>query len=255
MGVKDHIMPSDSSGTAKLRDDYAKLAAGEDIGIPDLTDGGRCTGCGKCCGATLAMHPGEIAAIRDYIAAHGIRPEMHEARYVRQIGIPEGESFLMADMACPFLCDAPGEDRCLIRPVRPAACKAYLCRDVARGRNAELYRRMSAYVTPEQAAEMRGRPEINLRQEFFPDVFEPEPGDLCFVSGRDKALFAEHGAKPCVVLSAEARGGARIARAAVLSGPGMRPEAVLETDIRNIDKLTRRDAGWKMSDLDGKGDG
>lgn len=62
----------------------------------------RCDeGCGECCGPAPASKA-ELAAVRHYIAAHGIKP------------IEQG-------LTCPFY----QSGRCAVYPVRPRICQAF----------------------------------------------------------------------------------------------------------------------------------
>ena len=63
----------------------------------------NCTNCGKCCGIVPASKT-EIDTIRDYIAAHEIKPIKHKELYI-----------------CPFRDDVA--KKCLIYPFRPTVCR------------------------------------------------------------------------------------------------------------------------------------
>lgn len=72
--------------------------------------------CGECCGRFLPVTAAEVAVLRAYTAAHGIRLR------------PEAPGTL--DLTCPLLT----EDRmCAAYDVRPAICRVYDCAEHARG--------------------------------------------------------------------------------------------------------------------------
>ena len=62
-------------------------------GVYNMTDNGKCTGCGNCCGNILPMTDKEIEAIRRYIKKHNIKECKHTIPFAKPI----------LDMACPFL--------------------------------------------------------------------------------------------------------------------------------------------------------
>lgn len=80
------------------------------IGLYDLTDNGKCTGCGTCCSCILPMSRKEISKIRGYIKRHGIK--IHTT---------------LDDLECPFMDKEKKTKRCKIYPVRPGICRAFKC--------------------------------------------------------------------------------------------------------------------------------
>lgn len=62
-------------------------------GVYDMTDNGKCTGCGNCCSNLLPMTDKEIEIIFQYIKKYNIKECKH--------GIPLANPIL--DMTCPFL--------------------------------------------------------------------------------------------------------------------------------------------------------
>lgn len=62
-------------------------------GVYDLTENGKCTQCGECCGNCLPMTKKEISIIKDYIKVHKVAEQLHT------VGLRE-PAF---DMTCPFL--------------------------------------------------------------------------------------------------------------------------------------------------------
>ena len=92
-------------------------------------------GCGECCGRFLPVTAAEVAVLRAYVAAHGIRLR------------PEAPGTL--DLTCPLL---TADRMCAAYPVRPAICRVYDCAEHARG----------VVRVPPGAASMRVR---DLREE------------------------------------------------------------------------------------------
>lgn len=88
-----------------------------DRGVYDMTDNGKCTGCGGCCSNILPMTEKEIEVIRRYIKKHDIKECRH--------GIPLENSIL--DMTCPFLNTDKKTGKCTIYSVRPAICRCFIC--------------------------------------------------------------------------------------------------------------------------------
>lgn len=87
-------------------------------GTYDLTDNGKCTGCGSCCSNFLPMTENEVSAIRRYIKKHNLKERKHF--------IPSATPTV--DMTCPFLDDNKSCDKCLIYDVRPRVCRDFICR-------------------------------------------------------------------------------------------------------------------------------
>lgn len=86
-------------------------------GVYDMTDKGKCTGCGNCCSAILPMTEKEIEIIRKYIKKHHIKECKH--------GIPLVQPIL--DMTCPFLDTNKKTEKCKIYSVRPVICRCFIC--------------------------------------------------------------------------------------------------------------------------------
>lgn len=80
------------------------------IGLYDLTDNGKCTGCGACCSSILPMSRKEISKIRGYIKKHNVEV-----------------SAVIDDIDCPFMDRGKKTERCKIYPVRPRICREYKC--------------------------------------------------------------------------------------------------------------------------------
>lgn len=88
-----------------------------DNGVYDMTDKGKCTGCGNCCSNILPMADKEIEVIRRYIKKYNIK----ECRHT----IPLAEPVI--DMTCPFLSAGKKTEKCTIYSVRPAICRCFIC--------------------------------------------------------------------------------------------------------------------------------
>ena len=86
-------------------------------GVYNLTDNGKCTGCGSCCSNLLTMTEKEIRTIKQYIKPHGITQQMH--------CIPLAQPIL--DLTCPFLNNGKKTEKCTIYEVRPAICRYFIC--------------------------------------------------------------------------------------------------------------------------------
>lgn len=80
------------------------------LGEYDLTNNGKCTGCGACCSSILPMSKKEISKIRGYIKRHNIKV-----------------SATIGDIDCPFMDREKKTERCKIYPVRPGICRAFKC--------------------------------------------------------------------------------------------------------------------------------
>ena len=87
-------------------------------GTYDLTDNGKCTGCGSCCTNFLPMTEKEVSIIHRYIKERNVKEQKHF--------IPS--STPIVDMTCPFLDDSKSCDKCLIYEVRPRVCRYFICR-------------------------------------------------------------------------------------------------------------------------------
>lgn len=134
--------------------------------IDDVTDHGRCTGCGQCCGNFLPLTKDDVARIRKYVKKNRIRP------VDRLNAALAGPS---VDMMCPFLDDAaPAGKKCRIYEVRPFICRHYVCSvnsdPVARDR---IFREMAeelgaTFGQGEIPAAVAGAEQLNVRKTFFP---------------------------------------------------------------------------------------
>ena len=81
----------------------------------DLTNNGKCTGCGSCCSNVLPMTEDEIATIRKYIKKHRIKERRHN--------YPTATPTM--DMTCPFRDN--DKKICTIYEVRPEICREFIC--------------------------------------------------------------------------------------------------------------------------------
>lgn len=86
-------------------------------GVYNMTENGKCTGCGNCCSNILPMTDKEIEAIRRYIKKHHIKECKHR--------IPLAKPVL--DMTCPFLNTDKKTEKCTIYSVRPNICRKFSC--------------------------------------------------------------------------------------------------------------------------------
>lgn len=86
-------------------------------GVYDMTENGKCTGCGNCCSNILPMTDKEIEVIRRHIKKNHIKERKHI--------IPLANPFL--DMTCPFLNTDKKTEKCTIYSVRPAICRCFIC--------------------------------------------------------------------------------------------------------------------------------
>lgn len=84
--------------------------------ITNLTDNGKCTGCGECCSNTLPMTQQEINKIHHYIKKHHIKEQKH-------VVIPA----VAIVNACPFLDTSKPNNKCMIYDVRPKICQKFIC--------------------------------------------------------------------------------------------------------------------------------
>ena len=86
-------------------------------GLYNMTDNGKCTQCGSCCGNILPMTDKEIKVIKQYIKKYNIKERKHT--------IPLSNPVL--DMTCPFLDTDKKTEKCTIYSVRPAICRCFIC--------------------------------------------------------------------------------------------------------------------------------
>lgn len=111
-------------------------------GVYDLTENGKCTGCGNCCSNFIPVTKSEIAKIKEYIKKHDIKRVEHRLLVCTEPSI---------DGMCPFLDDSK-KLKCTIYPVRPSVCKIFLCSNSAK-RDIRL--------------NDIGRKDIDMRETFF----------------------------------------------------------------------------------------
>ena len=83
-------------------------------GTYNMTNNGKCTGCGKCCSNYLPMTVSEISTIKNYIKKHQVKEQHHI-------------SLKVLDMSCPFLDKSKSCNKCTIYPVRPRVCRDFIC--------------------------------------------------------------------------------------------------------------------------------
>ena len=81
--------------------------------VKDKTVGGRCSGCGDCCGGVLPLSIAEVRRIKAYIADNGIK-EQKRLVYADAV-----------DATCPFRDESAR--KCLIYAVRPDICRVFIC--------------------------------------------------------------------------------------------------------------------------------
>lgn len=86
-------------------------------GTYDLSDNGKCTGCGNCFSNILPMTEKEILTIHKYIKEHKIK----EQKRILPLAEPT------IDMICPFLNDNKTCKKCTIYEVRPRICREFIC--------------------------------------------------------------------------------------------------------------------------------
>lgn len=117
-------------------------------GVYDMTDNGKCTGCGECCSNLLPMTDKEIEVIRRHIKKNNIKERKH--------GIPLANPFL--DMICPFLNTDKKAEKCTIYSVRPAICRCFICSESNGAlKHKELWHGV--------------RNPVNVRETFYEEVF------------------------------------------------------------------------------------
>lgn len=86
-------------------------------GVYNMTENGKCTGCGNCCSNILPMTDKEIEVIQRYIKKNHIKECKHT--------IPLANPFL--DMTFPFLNTDKKTKKCTIYSVRPNICRKFSC--------------------------------------------------------------------------------------------------------------------------------
>jgi len=79
-------------------------------GLTDSTKGGKCTGCGGCCGNLLPISSKDKKRIKQHLKTMQQQPTAYEG----------------TALDCPFLTDEPGK-RCSIYEARPDICRVFIC--------------------------------------------------------------------------------------------------------------------------------
>lgn len=127
--------------------------------IPNLTDHGQCTGCGKCCMNFLPLTTNDMSRIQKYIKKHGVQPinRINPTIPARQI-----------DAMCPFLDESRLDGKkCTIYNVRPFICRHYICSINTDENAAQIWARnmiQDKDITGYIIAHI-----VNMRSVFFPD--------------------------------------------------------------------------------------
>lgn len=105
--------------------------------VTDLTDNGKCTGCGACCSNLLPLSKQEVIRIKSYVKRHKIKECRHAAPFSKSV----------LDMTCPFLDHTRGEKKCTVYPVRGRICRYFKCND-PRGaeRHPDMYKEKAELV-------------------------------------------------------------------------------------------------------------
>lgn len=85
--------------------------------VKDITNNGKCTGCGGCCSNLIPVTRKEVETIKRYIKKHKIKPHI--------IAAPTAE--VLIDATCPFLDTEKKTERCKIYKVRPYICRSFMC--------------------------------------------------------------------------------------------------------------------------------
>lgn len=132
-------------GVTELQETLSLLECirkGMDDNIWNYTVGGKCSGCGSCCGDLLPLSDDEINRIHKYIR----RNHIAECKHL----FPLAKSPL--DLTCPFRDN--GQKTCRIYDVRPEICRQFICDNEQRAKeNRELLK--------------VGRRIVSMREEFF----------------------------------------------------------------------------------------
>lgn len=102
----------------------------------DFTMGGKCSGCGECCGNILPLMRKEVPKIRDYVERNGVKPQPVRV------------------LTCPFRDET--NCCCTIYHVRPYICRIWDCAKAARGErlNLDVYKKKGFLI-------------VNMRKMFF----------------------------------------------------------------------------------------
>ena len=113
--------------------------------IHDFTVDGKCSKCGECCSNILPVSDMEIRRIKQYIAKHKIKENIHFIPLAGDV----------VDGICPFLDNAT--HKCAIYSIRPAICRDFQCDKFAKG------------VKPNWKLYAGKYKAINVRETFFPN--------------------------------------------------------------------------------------
>ena len=117
-------------------------------GVYDMTENGKCTGCGNCCSNILPMTDKEIEVIRRHIKKRNIK----ECKHIMPLANP------VLDMTCPFLNTDKKAGKCTIYSVRPSICRCFICSELNGAlKNKELWHGI--------------RNPVNVRETFYGEVF------------------------------------------------------------------------------------
>jgi len=87
----------------------------QEKGLVDFTENGECSHCGGCCSDRIPITRAEIVRIKKFVATN-------QVKIFNRAIFPLVKPTI--DMTCPF---RSPHDGCLIYPVRPWACKEFIC--------------------------------------------------------------------------------------------------------------------------------
>lgn len=118
------------------------IQRGMEDNIFNYTENGKCSSCGNCCGNLLPMSRKEIDAIRKYIQKNAIKECKHLPPVAKE----------PYDMTCPFRDN--DQKICVIYPVRPAICRAFICDSEKRAKHNRSLLRQTREI-------------VAVREEFF----------------------------------------------------------------------------------------
>lgn len=83
----------------------------------DLTDHGRCTGCGSCCASVIPVSDAEYDVLEQLVKNGRIQQADHHWP----------DNGCTVDLTCPFLNPDGGDKKCTIYDKRPYICRCYKC--------------------------------------------------------------------------------------------------------------------------------
>jgi len=139
----------------KPDDAFEKMQNVENFTIDD-----KCSQCGACCSANIAISDAEIETVKKYIAEKHIGPSSHSKKKN------------IADMLCPFLnTNNKTKAKCMIYEKRFEICRLYSCSKDAIDAAKEI---TSDAETRNAITEIKPR---NIGQIFYPNKYLPKPGD------------------------------------------------------------------------------